>query len=47
MTNAGSLPPVVPLAITRTNAPWTHAPVGSYIYQLSLDLATATTTVFR
>ena len=34
---------VVPLAITRTNGPWTHTSDDSYnIYQLSLVLATAT-----
>ena len=33
---------VVPLAITRTNGPWTHTSDHSYIYQLSLVLATAT-----
>ena len=33
---------VVPLAITQTNGPWTHTSDDSYIYQLSLVLATAT-----
>ena len=33
---------VVPLAITRTNGPRTHTSDDSYIYQLSLVLATAT-----
>ena len=40
---------VVPLAITRTNGPWMHtSDDSSYIYQLSLVLATATisSTVF-
>ena len=32
---------MVPLAITRTNGPWTHTSDDSYIYQLSLVLATA------
>ena len=32
----GSLPPAVPLAITRTFSPWTHTSDDSYIYQLSL-----------
>ena len=38
----GSLPPAVPLAITPTFSPWTHTSDDSYIYQLSLVLATAT-----
>ena len=38
----GSLPPAVPVAITPTFSPWTHTSDGSYIYQLSLVLATAT-----
>ena len=38
----GSLPPAVPLAITRTFRPWTHTSDDSYIYQLSLVVATAT-----
>ena len=38
-STTGSLPPAVPLAITPTFSPWTH---DSYIYQLSLVLATAT-----
>ena len=37
----GSLPPAVPLAITPTFSPWTHTSDDSYIYQLSLVLATA------
>ena len=32
---------MVPLAITRTNGPWTHTSDDNYIYQLSLVLATA------
>ena len=39
----GSLPPAVPPAITPTFSPWTHTSDDSYIYQLSLVLATATT----
>ena len=35
------LPPAVPLAITPTFSPWTHTSDDSYIYQLSLVLATA------
>ena len=35
----GSLPPAVPLAITRTFRPWTHTSDDSYIYQLSLVVA--------
>ena len=35
-------PNVVPLAITRTNGPWTHTSDDSCICQLSLVLATAT-----
>ena len=38
----GSLPPAVPLAITPTFRPWTHTFDDSYIYQLSLVVATAT-----
>ena len=38
----GSLPPAVPLAITPTFRPWTHTSDDSYIYQLSLVVATAT-----
>ena len=38
----GSLPPAVPLAITPTFRPWTHRSDDSYIYQLSLVVATAT-----
>ena len=41
-STAGSLPPAVPLAITPTFSPWTHTSDDSYIYQLSLVLATAT-----
>ena len=41
----GSLPPAVPLAITPTFSPWTHTSDDSYIYQLSLVLATATAVV--
>ena len=41
-STTGSLPPAVPLAITPTFSPWTHKPDDSYIYQLSLVLATAT-----
>ena len=37
----GSIPPGVPLAITRTNGPWTHTSGDSYIYQLSPVLATS------
>ena len=40
--STGSLPPAVPLAITPTFSPWTHTSDDSYIYQLSLVLATAT-----
>ena len=38
----GSLPPAVPLAITRTFRPWTHTSDDSYIYHLSIVVATAT-----
>ena len=38
----GSLPPAAPVAITPTFSPWTHTSDDSYIYQLSLVLATAT-----
>ena len=38
----GSLPPAVPLAITRTFRPWTHTSHDSYICQLSLVVETAT-----
>ena len=38
----GSLPPAVPLAVTPTFRPWTHTSDDSYIYQLSLVVATAT-----
>ena len=38
----GSLPPVVPLAITPTFRPWTHTSDDSYFYQLSFVVATAT-----
>ena len=37
---------VMPLAITRTNGRWTHTSDDSYIYQLSLVLATATISYF-
>ena len=37
-----ALPPAVPLAITPTFSPWTYTSDDSYIYQLSLVLATAT-----
>ena len=37
----GPLPPAVPLAITPTFSTWTHTSDDSYIYQLSLVLATA------
>ena len=37
----GSLAPAVPVAITPTFSPWTHTSDYSYIYQLSLVLATA------
>ena len=43
----GSLPPAVPLAITRTFRPWTHTSDDSYIYQLSLVVATATVSYNR
>ena len=42
----GSLPPAVPLAITPTFSAWTHTSDDSYIYQLSLVLATATVSFF-
>ena len=41
-STTGSLPPAVPLAITPMFSPWTHTSDDSYIYQLSLVLATAT-----
>ena len=41
-STTGSLPPAVPLAITPTFSPWTHTSDDSYIYHLSLVLATAT-----
>ena len=41
-STTGSLPPAVPLAITPTFSPWTHTSDDSYIYELSLVLATAT-----
>ena len=41
-STTGSLPPAVSLAITPTFSPWTHTSDDSYIYQLSLVLATAT-----
>ena len=37
---------VLPLAITRTNGPWTHTYDDSYIYQLPLVLVTATISEF-
>ena len=40
-STTGSLPPAVPLAITPTFSPWMHTSDDSYIYQLSLVLATA------
>ena len=43
----GSLPPAVPLAIKRTFRPWTHTSDDSYIYQLSLVVATATLYLFK
>ena len=43
----GSLPPAVPLAITPTFNPWTHTSDDSYIYQLSLVLATATVSLWK
>ena len=46
-STTGSLPPAVPLAITPTFSPWTHASDDSYIYQLSLVLATATVSFSR
>ena len=36
----GSLAPAVPVAITPTFSPWTHTSDDSYIYQLSLVVAT-------
>ena len=42
----GSLPPAVPLAITPTFRPCTHTSDDSYIYQLSLVLATATVSLY-
>ena len=47
LSTTGSLPPAVPLAITPTFSPWTHTSDDSYIYQLSLVLATATVSLFR
>ena len=41
-STTSSLPPAVPLTITPTFSPWTHTSDDSYIYQLSLVLATAT-----
>ena len=46
MSPTGSLPAAVPLAITRTFCPWTHTSDDSYIYQLSLVVATATVSFF-
>ena len=40
-STTGSLPLAVPLAMTPTFSPWTHTSDDSYIYQLSLVLATA------
>ena len=45
-STTGSLPPAVPFAITPTSSPWTHTSDDSYIYQLSLVLATATVSLF-
>ena len=45
-STTSSLPPAVPLAITPTFSPWTHTSDDSYIYQLSLVLATATVSLF-
>ena len=42
----GSLAPAVPVAITPTFSPWTHTSDDSYIYQLSLVLATAIASYF-
>ena len=43
-STTGSLPPAVPLAIiTRTFRPWAHTSDDSYIYQLSLVVATVAT----
>ena len=42
----GSLAPAVPVAITPTFSPWTHTSDDSYIYQLSLVLATATVSFY-
>ena len=36
----------MPLAITPTFSPWTHTSDDSYIYQLSLVLATATVSLY-
>ena len=46
-STTGSLPPAVPLAITPTFSPWTHTSDDSYIYQLSLVLATAIVSYLR
>ena len=46
-STTGSLPPAVPLAITPTFSPWTHTSDDSYLYQLSLVLATATVSIFE
>ena len=43
----GSLPPAVPLAITPTFRPWTHTSDDSYIYRLSLLVATATVSFLK
>ena len=46
-STTGSVPPAVPLAITPpTFSPWTHTSDDSYIYQLSLVVATATVSFF-
>ena len=46
-STTGSLPPAVPIAITPTFSPWTHTSDDSYIYQLSLVLATATVFIYN
>ena len=45
-STTGSLPPAVPLVITPTFSQWTHTSDDSYIYQLSLVLATAIVSFF-
>ena len=42
-----SVPPAAPLAITPTFRPWTHTSDDSYIYQLSLVVATATVSLVQ